>query len=88
MILVEQVSEFTEGSISKQVLKIALALGVSIAAGLSILRVFTGTPFMYYVIVGYGISLILMFFITYVERIKERGTRMIRLLKFFNNMKT
>ena len=35
-----------------------------------------------------GKYLILMFFITYVERIKERGTRMIRLLKLFNNMKT
>lgn len=63
MILIEQVSEFTEGSISKQVLKIALALGVSIAAGLSMWRVFTGVPFINYAIVGYGVCLLLMLFI-------------------------
>lgn len=61
MILIDQVSEFTEGSISKRMLKVALALGVSIAAGLSMIRVFTGTPFIYYAIIGYGVSLALMF---------------------------
>ncbi len=63
MILVEQVNEFTEGSISSGVLKVALAIGVSIAAGLSMIRVFTGTSFMVYAFVGYGIALILTFFI-------------------------
>lgn len=63
IILIEQVEEFTEGGISKKILKVSLALGVSIAAGLSIIRVFTGTPFIYYAIVGYGIALLLTFFI-------------------------
>lgn len=63
MILIEQVEEYTEGSISKNILKIALSIGVSIAAGLSILRIFTGTPFIYYALIGYGIALILTFFI-------------------------
>ena len=63
IILIEQVEEFTEGGISNKVLKIALALGVSFASGLSIIRVFTGTPFIYYAIVGYGIALLLTFFI-------------------------
>ena len=63
LILIDQVEEFTEGAISKKVLKIALALGVSLAAGLSMIRVFTSTPFMYYAIVGYGIALLLMLFI-------------------------
>lgn len=63
VILINQVEEFTEGGISKSVLKVALALGVSVAAGLSIVRVFTGTSFIYYAIVGYGIALLLMCFI-------------------------
>lgn len=63
IILIDQVEEFTNGSISKNVLKISLALGVSLAAGLSIIRVFTETSFIYYALIGYGISLILTFFI-------------------------
>ncbi len=63
VILIEQVEEFTEGAISKSILKVALAIGVSLAAGLSILRVLTGTSFLYYAVIGYGIALILMFMI-------------------------
>ena len=63
VILIDQVEEFTEGAISKTVLKVALALGVSIAAGLSIIRVFTGTSFLYYALIGYGLALILTKFI-------------------------
>jgi hypothetical protein len=63
IILIDQVEELTEGGISKSVMKFALAMGVSIASGLSIVRVFTGTPFVYYAMVGYGIALILTVFI-------------------------
>lgn len=63
IILIDQVDELTEGGISKKVMKFALAMGVSIASGLSIIRVFTGTSFVYYAIVGYGIALILTVFI-------------------------
>lgn len=63
MILIDQVEEFTGGGISKKILQFALALGVSIAAGLSIVRIFTGTPFIYYAITGYGTAIILTFFI-------------------------
>lgn len=63
VILINQVEEFTEGAISKRVLKVALALGVSVASGLSMIRVFTQTPFIYYALVGYGIALLLTFFI-------------------------
>lgn len=63
IILIEQIEEFTGGSISKTVLQIALAIGVSIAAGLSIYRVFTGTDFVYYAAVGYGIAVLLTCFI-------------------------
>lgn len=63
VILIDQVEEFTEGGISKNMLKVALALGVSLAAGMAILRVFTGTSFMIYALIGYGIALLLTFFI-------------------------
>lgn len=63
VILIDQVEEFTEGGISKNILKISLALGVSLACGLSILRIFTNTSFIYYALIGYGIALVLTFFI-------------------------
>ena len=63
IILIDQVESFTEGSILKGTLNVALALGVSIAAGLSIIRIFTGTPFVYYALIGYGLALLLTFFI-------------------------
>ena len=63
VILLDQIEEFTEGGISNNLLKIALALGVSIASGLAMYRVFTGTSFMIYAFVGYGIALLLTFFI-------------------------
>ena len=63
VILIDQVEEFTEGGISKGLLKISLALGVALAAGLAMYRVFSGTSFMVYALVGYGIALVLTFFI-------------------------
>lgn len=63
IILIDQVEEFTGGSISKKVLRFALALGVSIAAGLSIYRIFTGTDFVYYAAIGYGLAILLTCFI-------------------------
>ena len=63
VVLLDQIEEFSEGSISNTMLKVALAIGVSIAAGLSIYRVFSGTSFMIYAFVGYGIALLFTFFI-------------------------
>ena len=63
VILIDQVEEFTEGGISKGLLKISLALGVALAAGLAMYRVFSGTSFMIYALIGYGIALVLTFFI-------------------------
>ena len=63
IILIDQVVEFTEGGISKGLLKVALALGVALAAGLAMHRVFTGVSFMVYALIGYGIALVLTFFI-------------------------
>ena len=63
VILLDQIEEFTAGGISNNLLKVALALGVSIASGLALHRAFTGTSFMLYAFIGYGIALGLTFFI-------------------------
>lgn len=63
IILLDQIEEFTAGGISNNLLKVALAIGVSLAAGLSLHRAFTGTSFMLYAFIGYGIALGLTFFI-------------------------
>ena len=63
VILLDQVEEFTAGGISNNLLKVALAIGVSLAAGLSLHRAFTGTSFMIYEFIVYGIALLLTFFI-------------------------
>ena len=60
-ILIDQVEVLTEGSISKESMKFGLSIGVSIAAGLSIIRAFTGTSILYYIIPAYLICLLLMF---------------------------
>lgn len=60
-ILIDQVEELTEGSISKSSMKFGLSIGVSLAAGLSIIRAFTGTSILYYILPCYILCLILMF---------------------------
>ena len=52
-ILIDQVEELTEGSISKNTMRIGLSVGVSLAGGLSIIRAFTGTSILYYLIPAY-----------------------------------
>lgn len=60
-ILIDQVEELTEGSISKNTMRIGLSVGVSLAGGLSIIRAFTGTSILYYLIPAYVLCLGLMF---------------------------
>lgn len=61
-ILNDQVENITGGSISKKTMNISLAIGVCIAAALSVIRIFTNTSFIYYILPGQILSLILMFF--------------------------
>ncbi len=62
-ILVDKIEEITEGSISKKSMKLGLSLGVSLAAGMAMIRAFTGISFLYFVIPGYVLCLILMFLV-------------------------
>lgn len=60
-VLTEQIEKISSGSISKRVMKNSIAIGVSIAITLSILRVLIGLDIIPILLIGYIISLLLMF---------------------------
>jgi len=61
-VLNKQVEEISNGLISKKSLTISLALGVSIAVGLAMLRIILDISILYILIPGYLIALIMTFF--------------------------
>ena len=61
-VLTEQIEKLTEGSIKRKVMNNTIALGVSIAVGLSIYRVINGVSINLFLIIGYLIAIILMKF--------------------------
>lgn len=62
-VLMHQVEEITDGGISGKALRTCLSIGVAASTGLSMLRVLTGIPVMYFLLPGYAIALILTFFV-------------------------
>lgn len=61
-VLTEQIEKLTEGSIKKKIVINTIAIGVSMAVGLSIYRVVSGVSINGFLVVGYIISIILMYF--------------------------
>lgn len=61
-VLNKQVEEISSGLISKKSMTISLAIGVSIAVGLAMLRVVFDIPILYFLVPGYLIALGLTFF--------------------------
>lgn len=61
-VLVEQISDLTEGSISKNVINTCLSVGTCLAVFIALIRVFTGISILYFIIPGYIITLILAYF--------------------------
>lgn len=61
-VLNHQVEEITDGSIPARAMGLSLSIGVALSVALSMFRVLTGTPIMYFLIPGYAIALILSFF--------------------------
>ncbi len=61
--LKRQVSEITSGAISQKSVALALSIGVSLAIGVSMLRVLTGISVMPFLILGYAVSLVISFFV-------------------------
>ncbi len=62
-VLMKQVEELTNGSISGRALRISLSIGVSASIGLAMLRVLTGISILWMLVPGYGIALLLSFFV-------------------------
>ena len=62
-VLMKQVEELTDGEISGKAMQISLSVGVAASVGLSMLRVLTGIPIMYFLIPGYAIALFLTLFV-------------------------
>lgn len=62
-VLMKQVEELTSGAIRGKTLKISLSIGVSTSIGLAMLRVLTGVSVLWMLVPGYGIALLLSFFV-------------------------
>ena len=62
-VLMKQVEELTSGAIRGKTLRISLSIGVSTSIGLAMLRVLTGLPILWMLVPGYGIALLLSFFV-------------------------
>ncbi len=61
-ILIKRISTLTEGSISEELISLCLSIGVCIAVGLSIVRIYFGIPIIYIIVPGYFIAATLMYF--------------------------
>lgn len=63
-ILTKQVEDVTNGSISQKDLTFALAVGMAIAVGLSMIRIIFQIPILYFLVPTYLISLVMTFFVS------------------------
>ena len=61
-ILIKRISDLTEGSISEKLISLCLSIGVCIAIGLSISRIYFNIPIIYIIVPGYFIAALLMYF--------------------------
>ena len=61
-ILIKKISDLTEGSISEKLISFCLSIGVCLAVGLSIFRIYFGIPIIYIIVPGYFIAATLMYF--------------------------
>ena len=62
-VIVDKIELLTGGTVEKKHISTAIAIGVSLAAMISLIRIQTHTPFVYYAFPFYALALILMFFI-------------------------
>lgn len=60
-VLTGQIEKITQGSVSKKLINNIIALGVAAAIAISIIRVLTGISIIWFLVIGYIISILLMF---------------------------
>lgn len=61
-VLTAEIEKITQGSMSKKVLNNTIALGVALAISLAMIRVLTGTPIIYFLLISYSLAIVLMLF--------------------------
>ncbi len=61
-VLVNQVNTITDGTVPSNLLRTTLSIGMSLALVISFIRAWLGIPFMYFIIPGYLLAIILTFF--------------------------
>lgn len=62
IILIEQISELTDGAIPEKAVKFNLSISMALAVGLSMLRIIKGISLMYFIVPGYLVAILLSFF--------------------------
>ncbi|MDD3335431.1 MAG: DUF1538 domain-containing protein [Eubacteriales bacterium] len=62
-VLNKQVEAITAGAIPPKAMSMSLSIGVSVSVGLAMLRVLTGLPILWLLIPGYGLAIVLSFFV-------------------------
>jgi len=62
-VLEKQIEEVSAGAIPKSAVKISLSVAIALAMALAMLRVKTGISILYFLLPGYGIALLLSFFV-------------------------
>lgn len=59
LILIRQISDLTDGAIPERAMKFSLSISVAVAIGIAMIRLLTGVPIVYFLVIGYGIALLL-----------------------------
>mgnify|MGYP004462492711 CR=1 FL=1 len=62
-VLEKQIEQISAGAIPAKAIKLSLSIAISLAMGISMLRVLTGISIMWFLVPGYVIALVLSFFV-------------------------
>jgi hypothetical protein len=62
-VLIKQVEDISAGTIPQSAMKRGLAIGMSAALGLTMIRILAGIPILWILVPGYALALILTFFV-------------------------
>lgn len=66
IVLTHQVEEISNGAIPSKSIAYALSIGIAISIGCAMIRVITGISILWFLIPGYGISLLLSYFVPHM----------------------
>lgn len=62
-VLEKQIEDVSSGAIPGKAIKLSLSIAIALAMGLSMIRVLTGISILWFIVPGYLVALILMFFV-------------------------